>query len=93
MPCEGGAKTGAWRPTGLHGVLKVPVVHSARVSGSPAPLRVVRTPVVFLVATVRWPPAAALPVWTLFFGAVPREDRHLGALKMVFCPQAHAGNW
>ena len=39
-------------------------IHSARVSGSPAPLRVVRSPVVFLVATPRWPPAAALPVWT-----------------------------
>ena len=38
------------------------------VSGSPAPLRVARSPVVFLVATLRWPPAAALPVWT-FCGA------------------------
>ena len=27
------------------------------------------------------------------FGAVPRGDRHLGALKMVFCPKAHAGHW
>ena len=25
-------------------------------------------------------------------GAVPREGRHLGALKVVFCPQAHAGH-
>ena len=32
--------------------------------GRHAPLRVVRSPVVFLVATPRWPPAAALPVWT-----------------------------
>ena len=40
------------------------VIHSARRTGSPAPLRVVRSPVVFLVATRRWPPAAALPVWT-----------------------------
>ena len=39
-------------------------IHSARVSGSPAPLRVARSPVVSLVATRRWPPAAALPVWT-----------------------------
>ena len=41
---------------------------SLSLSGSPAPLRVVRSPVVFLVATPRWPPAAALPVWT-FCGA------------------------
>ena len=40
------------------------VTHSARLFGSPAPLRVVRSPVVFLVATPLWPPAAALPVWT-----------------------------
>ena len=40
------------------------VIHSARRTGSPAPLRVVRSPVVSLVATLRWPPAAALPVWT-----------------------------
>ena len=26
------------------------------------------------------------------WGAVPREGRHLGALKVVFCPQAHAGH-
>ena len=26
------------------------------------------------------------------WGAVPRESRHLGALKVVFCPQAHAGH-
>ena len=25
-------------------------------------------------------------------GAVPREGRHLGVLKVVFCPQAHAGH-
>ena len=25
-------------------------------------------------------------------GAVPREGRHLGTLKVVFCPQAHAGH-
>ena len=25
--------------------------------------------------------------------AVPREGRHLGALKVVFCPQAHAGHF
>ena len=43
-----------------------PFYHTARHSGSPAPLRVARSPVVFLVATLRWPPAAALPVWTLF---------------------------
>ena len=41
-----------------------PFYHAARHSGSPAPLRVARSPVVFLVATLRWPPAAALPVWT-----------------------------
>ena len=27
------------------------------------------------------------------WGAVPREDRHLGALKVVFCPKAQAGNF
>ena len=32
------------------------VVHSARVSGSPAPLRVAKSPVTSLVATLRWPP-------------------------------------
>ena len=26
------------------------------------------------------------------WGAVPREGRRLGALKVVFCPQAHAGH-
>ena len=26
------------------------------------------------------------------WGAVPREGRHLGALKVVFCPKAHAGH-
>ena len=57
------------------------------------PLRVVRSPVAFLVATPRWPPAAALPVWTFLFGAVPREDRHHSALKVVFCPQALAGHF
>ena len=67
--------------------------HTARHSGSPAPPRVARSPVVFLVATLRWPPAAALPVWTFLFGAVPRGDRHLGALKVVFCPKAQAGHW
>ena len=29
----------------------------------------------------------------LLWGAVPREGRHLGALKVVFCPQAHAGHF
>ena len=53
----------------------------------------VRSPVAFLVATPRWPPAAALPVWTFLWGAVPREDRHLGAFKVVFCPKAQAGHF
>ena len=48
------------------------------------------SPVAFLVATPRWPPAAA--GLDLLWGAVPREGRHLGALKVVFCPQAHAGH-
>ena len=45
-----------------------PLSTQLSLSGSPAPLRVARSPVVFLVATLRWPPAAALPVWT-FCGA------------------------
>ena len=36
--------------------------------GRPAPPWVAGSPVAFLVATPRWPPAAALPVWT-FCGA------------------------
>ena len=46
----------------------VPTHCSVARTGSPAPLRVARSPVAFLVATPRWPPAAALPVWT-FCGA------------------------
>ena len=37
--------------------------------------------------------SAALPDWTFARGSEAREDRHLGALKVVFCPQAHAGHW
>ena len=70
----------------------VPTHCSFSRAGSPAPLWVAGSPVAFLVTTPRWPPAAALPVWTLFFGAVPREGRHLGALKVVCCPQAQAGH-
>ena len=49
MRTQASTKTGAdrrwpWRDT---------VIHSARLSGSPAPLRVARSPVVFLVATLR----------------------------------------
>ena len=37
--------------------------------------------------------SAALPDWSFLWGAEAREDRHLGALKVVFCGQAHAGHW
>ena len=70
----------------------VPTHCSFSRAGSPAPPWVAGSPVAFLVATPWWPPAAALPVWTFLLGAVPREGRHLGALKVVFCPQAHAGH-
>ena len=42
-----------------------PLFHSARVFGSPAPHRVARSPVTFLVTTLRWPPVrcAARPVF------------------------------
>ena len=63
----------SWRATTIAWTGAFSRAHSVRippsaVSGSPAPLRVVRSPVAFLVATPRWPPAAALPVWT-FCGA------------------------
>ena len=57
-------------------------------AGSPAPL-----------SEPAWAPllggrqSAALPDWSFLCGAEAREDRHLGALKVVFCPQAHAGHW
>ena len=62
-------------------------------TGSPAPLRVAQVARRLpgrhsSVASSRC--AAGLD---FLFGAVPREDRHLGALKMVFCPKAHAGHW
>ena len=68
------------------------VIHSARHTGSPAPLRVARSPVVFLVATLRWPPVRCAAGLDFLWGAEAQEDRHLGALKVVFCPQAHAGH-
>ena len=40
----------------LRGKTSIHHRHSARVSGSPAPLRVVRSPVAFLVTTLRWQP-------------------------------------
>ena len=88
---------GSWRPATIAWTGAFSRAHSVRippsaVSGSPAPPWVAGSPVVFLVATLRWPPAAALPVWTLW-SAVPREDRHLGALKVVFCLQAQAGHF
>ena len=55
-------------------------------------LRVVKSPVVFLVATPRWPPVRCAVGLDFLWGAEAREDRHLGALKVVFCPQAHAGH-
>ena len=42
----------------------VPTHCSCSHAGSPAPPWVAGSPVAFLVATLRWPPAAALPVWT-----------------------------
>ena len=57
------------------------------------PPRKVRSPVVFLVATRRWPPVRCAAELVLLWGAEAREDRHLGALKVVFCPQAQADWW
>ena len=57
------------------------------------PLRVVRSSVAFLVTTLRWPPVRCVARLVFVWGAVPPEDRHLGALKVVFCPQAHAGHF
>ena len=64
----------------------VPTHCSFSRAGSPAPPWVAGSPVAFLVATRC---AAGLD---FLWGAVPREGRHLGALKVVFCPQAHAGH-
>ena len=75
---------------------------SRHLAGSPAPLRVARSPVTFLVATLRWPPAAALTDWP-FCGA-----QHLGKTatlvpsrwsfarkhmfgRMVDCGECHCG--
>ena len=38
-------------------------------------------------------PGHPSPSWSSLFGAEAREDRHLGAVKVVFCPQAHAGHF
>ena len=51
------------------------------VSGSPAPPWVVRSPVRCASGLV------------FLWGAGAREDRHIGALKVVFCPQALAGHF
>ena len=45
-----------------------------------SPLRVVRSPVVFLVATLRWPPVRCAAGLVLLWGAEAREDRHLVGL-------------
>ena len=65
------------------------------VSRSPAPPWVAGSPVVFLVATLRWPPVRCAAGLVFLWGAAPREGRTLGALKVVglFCPQAHAGHF
>ena len=60
--------------------------HSVRIAPSAVSHpRVVRSPVVFLVATRRWPPVRCAAGLVLLWGAEAREDRHLGALKVVFC--------
>ena len=60
-------------------------------AGSPAPPWVAGSPVAFLVATSVAASRCAAGL-DFLWGAVPREGRHLGALKVVFCPQAHAGH-
>ena len=52
-----------------------------------SPLRVAKSLVVFLVATLRWLPVRCAAGLVFLQGA---EDRHLGVLKVVFCQQAQA---
>ena len=73
----------------------VPTHCSFSHAGSPAPPWVAGSPVAFPVATPRWPPTAALPVWT--FGWA-REGRHLvssgGLVPARTCwthPEQHEG--
>ena len=66
------------------------VIHSARVTGSGCSSSGGQVD-----PSSSWSPlfgdreSAALPDWSCG-GAETREDRHLGALKAVFCPQARA---
>ena len=65
--------------------------HSRHLAGSPAPLRVGRSPVTFWSPLFGGRQSAALPNWT-FCGA-----QYLGKVatwcpQVVFCPQAHAGH-
>ena len=88
----------SWRTTTIAWTGASSRVHSVRIPpsavfGSPAPPWVAGSPVAFLVATPRWPPDRCAAGLDFLWGAVPREGRHLGALKVVFCPQAQAGHF
>ena len=77
----------AW--TGPSSRVASSVSHHLPPLGRLPPARVVRSPVAFLVATPRWPPAAALPVWT-FCGAQPAGRPPPWCPQGGFCPQAQS---
>ena len=68
----------------------VPTHCSRTLAGSPARPWVAGSPVAFLVATPWWPPDRCAAGLDFLWGAEAREGRHLGALKVVFCPQQQA---
>ena len=57
--------------------LHVPTHCSFLRAGSPAPPWVARSPVAFLVATLRWPPDRCAAGLDFLWGAEAREGRHL----------------
>ena len=65
---------------------------SGHLAGLPAPLRVAKSPVTFVVTTLRWPPAP-LRCQTGLRGAQRLEKVATRCTGMVFCPQARLCAW
>ena len=55
--------------------------------------RVVRSPVVFLVAALLWPPVRCAAGLVFFWGAVPREGRHLVSSDGLFASRHEMTLW
>ena len=100
-PCHRGVRQRLGGPLFSGRLIRIP---PSSVSGSPAPLQVDRSPVTFLVTTLRWPPVRCAAGLVFLRGAENREGRllvpigglataPLGALKVLFCSQAHAGHF